>query len=125
MYRNLAAPLVAVALTASTFGCEDATDQNGGGETGQTESVTSCDWPDLGLCYEYVDYAGTEAWCGDMAQKYGIATNFFEGSCAPDSVASCALDIGGDLDAAATAFYYASFGGDPASACTSAGGLPG
>jgi hypothetical protein len=96
----------------------------GSGDSGTTagDTIDSCNWVDVGLCYEYTNYAGTEDWCSQMQDDYGFTTVYDTTGCPGGAEASCDLPAGGDLEVPGVAYYYADFENDPATECADAGG---
>jgi hypothetical protein len=102
------------------------TGDTGAGEAEDTSGIDSCDWPDIGICFEFVDYDDTEGWCEAIGAMYGVSVRYLPDPCATDWVGACALPAEGDLPVESIAYYYPP-GFDPASAeatCMSAGGAP-
>lgn len=130
------------AALSSLVGCADGEKDTAADDTGTTDSgttdtgttadvISSCNWGDVGLCYEYLNWSGTEAWCSDMATLYGFETSYAISSCGAGSVGSCSLAadaaMDDDIEFDTTAYYYAPDFADAAAAdaaCTSAGGTP-
>lgn len=104
-------------------GATDGT-TDGGGDGGGGSTTDSCDWSGLGLCIEFVDYAGTEGWCTDIGAQYSIDTTYANTPCGGGAVGTCDIaDVAGDdYPADSTVYYYAEFTNDPAESCASAGG---
>jgi hypothetical protein len=138
MNRLLLAPWTGLAA------CETASEGGGAGDTdteGATETDTgtepgtvtdtptgdrdSCTWVDRGVCFEYLLYPSTEAWCTDIGLAYGVETEYMPMPCRDGAVATCELPAGGDLQVPATLYYYEDFSSDPVEECENAGGAPG
>jgi hypothetical protein len=104
------------------------TDTDTDTDTAVEDVVTSCDWPEFGICFEFVNYADSQAWCDDKGVKYETTAVHADAGCAAGAVATCDIPTGGeDFPAPATAYYY-----DPDytvetanAACDSAGGTAG
>ena len=111
--------------TGSDIGSDGAADgaADGAGDGGGS-TTDSCDWSGIGLCIEFVNYAGTEGWCTDIGAQYGIDTAYANTPCGGGSVGSCDItDVAGDdYPADATVYYYSEFSNDPAASCADAGG---
>lgn len=113
--------------SAGTDGTADGAADGGGGDgsaDGGGSTTDSCDWSGIGLCIEFVDYAGTEGWCSDIGTAYGIDTTYANTPCGGGAVGSCDItDVAGDdYPADATVYYYSEFSNDPATSCAEAGG---
>ncbi len=97
-----------------------------GGDGGGPSSTDSCDWG-IDLCFEFVNYSGTEAWCNDMSSLYSLSIEY-GGYCASGAVGQCDLTgVGGDIPSGpdnVTAFFYSpSFDArSAAESCANAGG---
>jgi hypothetical protein len=126
---------------AALVGCTATTDKDTGDtavdtavdtdtdtDTAVEDVVTSCDWPEFSICFEFVNYADSQAWCDDKGVKYETTAVHADAGCAAGAVATCDIPTGGeDFPAPATAYYY-----DPEytvetanAACDSAGGTAG
>ncbi|MFZ5479603.1 MAG: hypothetical protein ACOZNI_22750 [Myxococcota bacterium] len=120
-------------------GCDTAAGDTGGEETdadvdADTDSdvdtdVDSCEVPEWSICYEYVNYGSTNAWCILIGETYGVGATYFVSPCPGDEVAICELEArtGSDFDHDATAYYYEPMWSESQAwdACESAGGTPG
>ena len=97
-----------------------------GGDGGGSSSTDSCDWG-IDLCFEFVNYDSTQAWCDDIASLYSLSTQY-GGECASGAVGQCDLTgVGGDIPSGpdnVTAFFYSpSYDArSAADSCSSAGG---
>jgi hypothetical protein len=92
-----------------------------GGGDGGGGAVDSCDWPDIGICFEFDGYDDTEAWCADIGSAYGFATTYSSAGC-PLTDGECALPAGGDFPVPVTAYFYDYSAAEAISACESSGG---
>lgn len=118
-------------LDYSAAGSDDSADTDDTGDTGEggsedTSGIDSCDWPEIGICFEFVDYDDTEGWCESIGTMYGVAVKYLSEPCATDWVGACALPATGDFPVESIAYYYPPIF-DPGSAdatCASAGGDP-
>jgi hypothetical protein len=99
----------------------DSGDGGGDGGDGGGGGVDSCDWPDIGICFEFEGYDDTEGWCADIGSAYSIATSYSSEGC-PLTDGECALPAGGDFPEPVTAYYYDFSATDAESACESSGG---
>jgi hypothetical protein len=102
--------------------------RGGGGEdsgepwdSGTWYGPSSCDWIDLGLCFEFDGYSGAEAWCTEAARSYGTPSAFYgrEG-CASGGEGPCLLPPADDLPVPVQVYYYEV--DDPQRLCEGAGG---
>ena len=108
------------ALRADSGGASDGY-ENDGGWCGDT--VESCDWDGLGLCFEFTNQSGVEAWCSDIGTTYSITTSYAANGCDAATKGTCDGITGGDFgDLTATAYYYDEFSNDAEAACSDAGG---
>jgi hypothetical protein len=108
------------ALRADSGGASDGY-ENDGGWCGDT--VESCDWDGLGVCFAFINQSGVELWCADMAVAYGISTTSAANGCDAATQGTCEPLTGGDLGSlTATGFYGDAFSDDAEAACTEAGG---
>ena len=123
---------VFVTLVAGLVGCgkDDCEDTAAGAcDTGATEeaeeeteeeeeeeeeeaTADSCSFGDT-ICIE-PNEEDNSAWCDGVSGTYAAE------ACADGSTGSCALPVGGDYTAEATAYYYGDFDGE--TACNDAGG---
>ena len=95
--------------TGATEEAEEETEEE---EEEEEATADSCSFGD-DICIE-PNEADNSAWCDSVSGTYAAE------ACADGSTGSCALPVGGDYTAEATAYYYGDF--DGASACDSAGG---
>lgn len=110
--------------SADTAGGGDGTTDDGGtGDGGTADTVESCDWDGLGLCFEFTNESGVEAWCSDIGATYSITTSYAANGCDAATKGTCDGITGGDFGSlTATAYYYDEFSNDAEAACTDAGG---
>lgn len=100
----------------------DGQDGTGDGSDGGA-TVESCDWSGLGLCFEFEDQSGVEAWCSDIGTTYSITTSYAANGCDAATKGTCDGLTGGDFGSlTATAYYYDEFTNDAEAACTDGGG---
>ncbi len=110
---------------------DTSTDTDTDTDTGTEDVVSSCNWPTVGLCFEFVNYANSDIWCDGIASEYGFTTEHAVAPCSTDGVVGT-CDIAADaapdddFDFDSTAYYYeSSFTAEEADeACLSAGGSP-
>lgn len=107
----------------SGAGGDDGTTDGGTGDGGSTDTVESCDWDGLGLCFEFTNQTGVEAWCSDIGATYSISTTYNANGCDAATKGTCEDITGNDFGSlVATAYYYDEFTNDAEAACTEAGG---
>lgn len=107
---------------SGSTGGDGATD-GGSGDGGTTDTVESCDWDGLGLCFEFTNQSGVEAWCSDIGTTYSISTSYAANGCDAATKGTCEGITGGDFGSlTATGYYYDEFTNDAEAACTDAGG---
>ena len=116
-------------LALFAIACDGGSKESG--DTGDTTDTTppgahidSCTW-DIGLCYEFTDFAGTADWCDTIDGGYytSFTTNATYAD-APCSGGVYVCDVPAITSAGgepASVYYDASIN-DPAGACASAGG---
>ena len=121
--------LFAFACNGDKTGGTGDTSTTGGTDTDTTDTtdttnpphIDSCDWGSIGLCYEFVDFGGTEDWCNGEYTATGEHT-YVDAPCPSGADASCELDaIPSAGNEPGTAYYY-DFPGDAEQACTESGG---
>ena len=96
--------------TGATEEVEEETEEE---EEEEEATADSCSFGDT-ICIEAGE-PDNEAWCGTVGGTYAAE------ACAADGViGTCAIPVGGDYTAEATAYYYGDINGEEA--CTSAGG---
>jgi hypothetical protein len=106
----------------SGTGGDGTTDGTDGGDGGG-DTVESCDWDGLGLCFEFTNQSGVEAWCSDIGTTYSISTSYAANGCDAATKGTCDGITGGDFGSlTATAYYYDEFSNDAEAACSDAGG---
>lgn len=106
----------------ATGGADTAGD--GGGDSGGSGGrIESCDWPGLGICFEFADEPEIDLWCEELGMAYGIETVYGDRGCAAGAVGLCEGLTGGDFGTLlATAYFYPAFASDPRASCDDAGG---
>ena len=107
----------------SGTGGDGTTDGGDGSDGGTADTVESCDWDGLGLCFEFTNQSGVEAWCSDIGTTYSISTTYAANGCDAATKGTCDGLTGGDFGSlTATAYYYDEFTNDAEAACTDGGG---
>ena len=115
MHKLIIPALALLGLAA----CDDT-----GGDSGAAGNVTSCNWDDLNICYEWNGYDGGSDWCDTIADEYGFATTFSPGACPGNTIGGCDLDGVAFADNIPVTAYYYDGESDPVGACEDAGGSP-
>ena len=111
--------------SGDTAGSADGTTDGSadGSGDGNADTVESCDWDGLGLCFEFTNQADVQTWCTDIGAAYGISTSYAANGCDDATMGTCSGITGGDFGTlTATAYYYDEFTNDAEAACADAGG---
>jgi hypothetical protein len=104
-------------------GWSDSGDGWDPGDSGRpSDGLDSCDWTDVGICFEFDGYSGAREWCAEVAASYGLASTYYGGEgCPGGGDGPCVYPAGGDFPVSTEAYYYGVDG--PQELCEDAGGV--